>query len=204
MTELHRALSEIRSIRGQLARGMEFRGYGPGALAVTGLLAWLAAIAQWSWLGAHVTDIHAYLRVWVPTAVISFALIVVEAQPRARRVHGGLAPQMMRAALEQFLPPLSAAFLVTIVILLRAPGISWMLPGLWQVIFSLGVFASCRLLPRPIFAVGVWYLACGLGCLALGTRGEALSPWAMGIPFGLGQWMVSLALRYGYRDDDCT
>lgn len=202
MTELHRALSDIRSIRGQLARGMEFRGYGPMALAATGVAAWLAALVQWSWLGAGVRDIHAYLAVWVPTAVICFTIIVVEAQLRATRVHGGLAPQMMRAALEQFLPPLSVGLLLTVILCTRSPGVCWMLPGLWQLIFSLGVFASCRLLPAPIFAVGVWYMACGLACLALGRSGDALSPWAMGVPFGIGQVLVALALRRGYRQHE--
>jgi hypothetical protein len=201
MTELHRALSDIRSIRGQLARGMEFRGYGPRALAATGLAAWLAALVQWSWLGERVRDIHAYLAVWVPTAVICFTIIVVEAHRRATRVHGGLAPQMMRAALEQFLPPLSVGLLLTVIICTRSPGACWMLPGFWQLIFSLGVFASCRLLPAPIFAVGVWYMACGLGCLALG-KGGALSPWAMGVPFGIGQVLVAFALRHGYRQHE--
>jgi hypothetical protein len=200
MTELHRALSDIRSIRGQLARGMEFRGYGPATLAVTGFAAWLASLVQWSWLGAGVRDIHAYLSVWVPTAVICFTIIIVEAQRRAAREHAGLAPQMMRAALEQFLPPLSVGLLLTVIICTRSPGVDWMLPGLWQLIFSLGVFASCRLLPAPIFAVGIWYLACGCTCLALGT--EALSPWAMGVPFGIGQLLVALALHHGYRQNE--
>ena len=33
-----------------------------------------------------------------------------------------------------------------------------MLPGLWQVLYSLGIFASCRLLPRSMFGVAVFYL----------------------------------------------
>ena len=37
-----------------------------------------------------------------------------------------------------------------------------MLPGLWQILFSLGVFASCRLLPRATFGVAVFYLVAGL------------------------------------------
>ena len=40
-----------------------------------------------------------------------------------------------------------------------------MLPGLWQVLYSLGIFASCRLLPRAIFGVAVFYLHRGLGAL---------------------------------------
>jgi hypothetical protein len=66
----------------------------------------------------------------------------------------------------------------------------WMLPGIWQVIFSLGVFSSCRFLPRPMLAAGAWYLLTGLVCIALGGV-RALSPWGMGIPFGAGQLLVA-------------
>ena len=65
-----------------------------------------------------------------------------------------------------------------------------MLPGLWQVIFSLGVFSSCRFLPRPMVAAGAWYLLTGLVGIALGD-GRAFSPWAMGIPYGAGQLLVA-------------
>jgi hypothetical protein len=65
-----------------------------------------------------------------------------------------------------------------------------MLPGLWQVIFSLGVFASCRFLPRPVAAAGAWYLLTGLFCLSLGDA-RALSPWAMGVPYAVGQLLVA-------------
>lgn len=72
-----------------------------------------------------------------------------------------------------------------------------MLPGLWQVLFSLGVFASCRFLPRATFWVGVWYLATGMGCLAIGPDVPA-SPWEMGIPFGVGHLLVAGVLQFGY------
>jgi hypothetical protein len=71
---------------------------------------------------------------------------------------------------------------------------------LWELIFSLGVFASCRFLPRQMFAVGVWYLAAGLYCLAVGSAGRELSPWAMGIPFGIGQLLVAAVLHFGYEE----
>ena len=58
--------------------------------------------------------------------------------------------------------------------------------GLWQIFYSLGIFASCRLLPRPTFWVAVFYLGTGLAVLALAHGEAALSPWAMGLPFGAG------------------
>ena len=97
---------------------------------------------------------------------------------------------MIRMAVEQFLPSAITGFFLTIVLVRFVPTAQWMLPGLWQIIFSLGVFSSCRFLPRPMLAAGAWYLLTGLTCLALdGNR--ALSPWAMGIPFGAGQLLVA-------------
>jgi hypothetical protein len=119
---------------------------------------------------------------------------------RARRVHSGLAMEMIQAAAEQFLPAIVVGLLLTVVLLRIAPQDSWMLPGLWEVIFSLGVFASCRFLPRQMFGVGAWYLAAGLVCLLIASGHHALSPWAMGIPFGIGQLLVAAVLRYGFED----
>ena len=56
---------------------------------------------------------------------------------------------MIRIAVEQFLPALGAGLLLTFTLQRVAPAQLWMLPGLWQVIFSLGIFASCRFLPEP-------------------------------------------------------
>jgi hypothetical protein len=65
-----------------------------------------------------------------------------------------------------------------------------MLPGMWQIIFSLGIFSSCRFLPRPMIVAGAWYLLTGLSCLAMGGN-RALLPWTMGISYGAGQLLVA-------------
>lgn len=201
MTDLHKALAEIDAIRGQMARGTEFRGYGPATLAATGVLAFLAAAAQSHWLKAPVRDIAAYLAIWIATAAVSVILIAIETVRRARRVHSGLAREMIHSAVDQFLPALVAGLLLTVVLVRYAPQSVWMLPGLWQVIFSVGVFSSCQFLPRPMFAVGVWYLAAGLTCLAVGSGAWALSPWTMGVPFGVGQLLVATVLLYWEADE---
>jgi hypothetical protein len=200
-TELQQALAEISAIRGQLARGMEFRGYGPGTLAATGVLAQLAAGVQALWLEDAARTVNAWLTLWVGTAALSLIIIAVETVARARRVHSGLAMQLVHAALEQFLPAIVAGLLLTVVLWRSAPQALWLLPGLWQVLFSLGVFSSCRFLPRPMFAVGLWYLATGLACLVVGGGSRAFSPWLMGVPFGVGQLLVAAVLQFGYRRD---
>ena len=200
MKELQRALSEIQSIRCQVARGTEFRGYGPASIAVSGILALLVAALQAEWMARHAIDLVVWLGVWAGAAAISVLLTGIETFSRARRVHVGFAREMVQSAVEQFLPAVMVGFLLTVVMVRVAPHQCWMLPGLWELIFSLGVFASCRFLPRQMFAVGVWYLVAGLYCLAAGSVTQALSPWAMGIPFGLGQLMVAAVLQFGYGD----
>ena len=69
-----------------------------------------------------------------------------------------------------------------------------MLPGLWQIVFSLGIFASCRALPRAMFGAGVWYLAAGLASLAFANDARAFSPYAMAVPYGLGQFYIAIVL----------
>jgi hypothetical protein len=200
MQDLRKALAEIDAIRGQVARVTLFRGYGPATVAATGLLAVLAAVAQAEYIAEPGRALASYLRLWVGTAALSLALIGLEAILRARRDQSTRSLPMLRSAVEGFLPAIAAGALLTLVLARGRAEDFWLLPGLWQVIFSLGVFSSCRLLPRPMLAVGLWYLVCGLLLVARGNGGHALSPWAMGVPFGVGQLMVAAVLRLGYRE----
>jgi hypothetical protein len=198
MGDLDRALAEIKRIRCQVARDTQFRGYGPASISATGVLALVVAACQSHWM-KNGTDFQAFAAVWVGTALVSVALVVAQMTIRARRVHLGFAVEMVHSAVEQFLPALVVGFLLTAVVLRAAPKEAWMLPGLWQVLFSLGVFASCRFLPRLTFAVGVWYLIAGLASLVFQSGSQSLLPWTMGIAFGVGQLLVAAVLHYGFE-----
>jgi len=200
MTELQQALAEISAIRAQVARGTQFRGYGPLSIASSGVLALLVAAAQVHWLRDSMRDVAGFLVIWISTAAVSVILATLDTVGRARRVHLGFAGAMLQSAVGQFLPPMIAGFLLTAVVTWAAPQNIWMLPGLWELVFSLGVFASCRFLPRQMLAAGAWYLACGLICLIIESDRQILSPWAMGIPFGLGQLFIATILYYGSED----
>lgn len=195
MKDLDKALGDISSIRRLVAQSTEFRGYGPTTLAVTGLIAGAAAVGQSIWLPQPVEDIYEYLAIWISTAGVSGALIATQMWTRSRRMHSDLAADMIRMAVEQFLPSVFAGAALTVVLALLRPDALWLMPGLWQIIFALGVFSSCRFLPRPMLSAGAWYLLTGLGCVALGDA-RAFSPWAMGIPFGIGQLLVAAVLYF--------
>jgi hypothetical protein len=201
MNDLYKALGDISSIRRQMASTTEFRGYGPATLATTSVFAILAAGAQALWLPDSGNHISTYLSIWIVTAVLSAALTGVQMYTRTRRIHSGLSDEMLRMAVVQFLPAAGAGLLLTIVFLRYVPLAIWMLPGLWQVTFSLGVFSSCRFLPRPMIAAGAWYLLTGLSCIAIGGS-RALSPWTMGISYGAGQLLVAAILFFNSEEDE--
>lgn len=203
MSDLRQALAEINAIRTQVARDTQFRGYGPVSIAASGVLA-LSVAALQSRFSREAFEFPAFLSVWVVTAATTVVMTAIETIFRSRRVHSGLANQMLYAAVEQFLPAVIIGILLTVVVMRVAPHDDWMLPGLWQLMFSLGIFASCRFLPRPMMAVAVWYLVCGLTCLTFESEAKVISPWIMGIPFGLGQLGVAGVLRFcfdGSGDD---
>ena len=199
MRDLDRALADISEIRSQLARGEQFRGYGAATLAATGAFAALAGLVQARWLPDAAQKPLAYVALWSGTAAVSVLVIGLETFMRSRRVHSGMAQEMLLNAVEQFLPAGVAGVLLTAVLLRFAPEALWMLPGLWQVVFALGVFASCRFLPRPMLLVGGWYLATALACLVLARGPDAFSPWAMGASFAIGQLTVAAILQITSR-----
>jgi hypothetical protein len=200
MSELRQALAEISAIRTQVARETQFRGYGPRSTAATGALAILVASVQSLWFKASHGDARVFLMVWVSTAVVAAGVSAWETYVRTRKVHFGFSREMIQVAIEQFLPAMVVGLMLTVVLVRVAPQVLWMLPGLWQLSFSLGIFASCRFLPRPMFAVGLWYLVAGLACLAVEGGPHEFSPWTMGIPFGIGQLFLAAVLKYGYED----
>jgi hypothetical protein len=53
-----------------------------------------------------------------------------------------------------------------------------------------------------MIAVAVWYLAAGLACLAFAGGAHALSPWAMGVPFLVGQLLAALVLKQSFGGGD--
>ncbi len=202
MKDLNEALTEITAIRRQIVRTAEFRGYGPVTVAMTGLVAIAAAVVQARFFPAAAHDVATYLILWISTAVVAISLIGFEMVIRSRTIHSSLAQEMVLHAVEQLVPSGVAGALVSAVLIKAAPEAVWMLPGLWQILFSLGVFASARFLPRAIFVVAVWYLFAGLVCLSWAATQRALSPWMMGLPYGIGQLLAAAILQWSETGTD--
>lgn len=202
MRDLDKALADIVAIRSQIARDTAFRGFGAATIAATGVLALAVAAGQAVWLGDAGARPGLFFGLWIAAALVAFTLIGIEAVRRTRRLHSGIADAMVWNAIEVFLPAAGAGACLALVIARFAADAVWMLPGLWQVLVGLGLFASARILPRAVQGVGAWYLLAGLFVLAVGGGSHALSPWGMGLPFLIGQaWLAAIVHRAARGSD---
>ena len=202
MRDLDKALADIFAIRSQIAAGTAFRGYGPAAVAATGGLALATAIVQFLWLDDPTGHPLVFFAGWAAAALVSGGMIWTEMQARSHRHHSGLADAMIHQAVEQFLPAGAAGVLLAVMLWKFAPETLWLLPGLWQVLVSLGIFASVRSLPRTVAFAGAWYFVAGFATLLLASQSHALSPWTMGLPFAIGQLLMAAILHFASGDHD--
>lgn len=195
--ELRDAIDQITTIRSQLAATEHLRSLRAVPVAVSGLLAIAAAIAQPLCCEDPRLDLAAYLWLWCGTAVFSGVLASVVVARRAFACPGALSVANAKLAAMQFAPNLLVGIVVTWFVAARLPEHAWLLPGLWQLLFGLGNLAAHRLLPAPALVVGVLFLTSGTACLWF--EQQAFDPWAMGLPFATGQLTLAAILWWHHE-----
>jgi hypothetical protein len=195
--ELRDAIDQISTIRTQLAATERLRSLRAVPVAVSGLLALLAALAQTWWLADPLEYPRRYLLLWCGAALASAIVASAIVVRRVTRSSDSLSAANARLAALQFMPCLVAGAVVTWFVVTRMYDRLWLLPGLWQLLFGLGNLAAHRLLPAPAFLVGVMFLGSGTCCLWFEER--ALEPWAMGLPFAAGQLSLAAILWWHHE-----
>ena len=193
--DLREALAQITEIRERLAYGQTCVGFRSLPVAASGLLAFAAAVAQWLWLAPLPGGAAAFLTLWVGVAVCTTVLAGAEMAWRTWQSRSRMTRQVNWLAVEQFLPCLVAGAVVTLLVAQELPEAVWTLPGLWAILYSLGLFAAQRQLPTPIHHVASYYLVTGTLCLAAGPHGLTAAA-AMALTFGCGQLAVAAVLYW--------
>jgi hypothetical protein len=195
--ELRDAIDQITTIRTQLAATERLRSLRAVPVALSGAMAFAAALVQQQLLTDPAHDLARYLMLWIGTALLSGIAGAATVVRAAQRSESALGLANARHASLQFAPSLVAGAIVTAFIALRMPEHLWLLPGLWQILFGLGNLAAQLLLPAPARLVGALFLASGALCLWLGEA--ALDPWAMGLPFTVGQLSLAAILWWHHE-----
>jgi len=186
------ALDQIATIHEHLAKGEVYNGYRPAPVAISGVYGLLAAVLQAQFVAGD--DPPSFVRYWLVVAVISalvggsvtiFNYLLRDDDFSRRRT---------RMVVAQFMPCLAAGGAVTTGLFLAGPGLIRFLPGLWAVLFSLGIFSSRPYLPRTAGWVALFYLGAGFGLLCWAPEAMSMAGWGVGVTFGIGQFATALVL----------
>ena len=192
---IDQALEDLAEIRSSLNRAETFRGYRSASILATAFLAWLGCLLQFRWVNPESPTLSDFLGVWIRIAVFCAVLSFGEVVVRYWR-SGPMFRHMTRSAVGPMIPALLTGFALTVVIAGYAQEVGWILPGLWAIVFGLGVAASARFLPKMVMLVACYFVVCGLASIVLSTRGWAYSPWLMGVSFGGGQMLMAAVLYW--------
>jgi hypothetical protein len=186
------ALGQIALIHDHLARAEVYRGFHPFGVALSGLVGLAAAAAQ-PWLVAP-DDAAAFVRYWLVVAAVGAGVGISRALDAYLRREDEFARRRTRRVIGQFLPCVAAGLTVTVALARSEPLVSY-LPGLWAVLFALGVFSARPYLPHATGWVGLYYLMVGGLCLAAPPESLTRAGWAVGLTFAAGQLATARVLR---------
>jgi len=196
------ALNEVRALQSQVAGAGRYCCYRSATILTSGLAALMAAVVQSMWIPHPQEHLGRYLLLWVGVATASVAITGAEILLRYLRSDSPHAQRQTAAAVRQFVPCIVAGALLTWAISKFGSEHTALLPALWAIIFSLGVFASAQQLPRGGYIVATYYLMAGLICLRWGQGAQALAPWTMVLTFGVGQSITAVVLYRQQEDAD--
>ncbi len=194
--ELREALSQVAEIRLRMAESELFHGYRALPIAISGVLAIAGGRVQPLVVPAPLQDPRTFVLLWGSIALLSIAIAAATMLTRDCLAGPSQTRALTWIAVRHFLPCLLSGAAVTLAIIRLAPDAAWLLPGLWQLFFAQGIFASSRLLPRAVYFAGGFYFIAGSCNFFIWQGGNAMSPWAMAIPFGLGQFAVAAILYW--------
>ena len=200
MTEYSRALEQIAEIHEHLAKTEVYRGWRSVPVASSALVG--LAAAAWQSASAKPLDAWSFTIFWLAVGIVALVIgcseivwhYAMRATPGERR--------RSRAVVGQFLPALVAGALATPAVIQVNPSLVKLLPGLWALLFGVAVFAARPFVPRASGWVALYYFAAGLFLLWRAPGVDALSPWAVGVTFGIGQLFAAAALYWSIERPD--
>jgi hypothetical protein len=217
--EIQRALDQISEIHGHLAKTDVYRGYRAVPVAFAGVLALVVAAVQ-TRLAGNGSPLS-FVLWWVGVALIGAVTSGGGILYSYVRQESEFARRRTRTAVGQLLPCLVAGAVITVPMTMGGSRCIAFLPGLWAMLFSLGIFASRPYLPRIMGWIALYYLVAGAVLLAMafppmsgsgwGTDSAfevgpstSLSPWGMGLTFGVGQLLSGIVLYWNLEREDVS
>ncbi len=193
MTDVEHALSQIASIRAQVAGSTRFSGIAPISNMLTGFFTILVTLFFSD--QKTLLEPSRFVLFWGGYLLLMTLFGTVSTTVRAYRVHGKRAPYMLAAALHRVFPFFAAGGTISWIVCNFSVESIMLLPGLWLMFIGMAGFSMMTILPHAIIIASAWFFLWGAIVMMLGVQAEAVSHWMVGVPLGGGQIAVAIILR---------
>jgi hypothetical protein len=184
-----RAMDNLRYIRETMERAGSFTAVSGWGVVTIGATALIAA-----WVASRSAAPVTWLVVWVVEALLALAIGVISVARKARAAGMPLLSGPGRKVALSLSPPLLAGAALTAV--LFHGGLFALLPGMWLLLFGVGIVAAGSFSVRIVPVMGMSFMLLGMIAFLLpGSWGNALMALGFGglhILFGF-----LIARRYG-------
>jgi hypothetical protein len=190
------ALDQLDQIHDQLTRSEVYRGFRVPGVTAVGIVALLAASGEQFFPGT--TAGSGFVIYWVVSAGICGLIGTATAVHLYSTREDSFARRRTRRVMAQFSPCILGGAVVTVA-LCRVPEMVSFLPGIWGIIFGLGLIAARPHLPSGIGLVGLGYVVTGAAFLLRVSPNDNPSGWAVGLEFGVGHLLTAYVL---WREDE--
>lgn len=197
--EIDKALNQLSEIHRHLSKSEVYRGINPIALTAAGVMALLAGCIQYFYfsdMSPRIFVIYwgsvAFINIVVALCFIGYNFIYRENRFDRRKTLNTIG---------QFFPVIIAGFIITLAIsATNKSGISY-LPGIWAILFGLGIFSVRPYLDKQFIWVAVFFFIAGCKLLIMAVDNSSLSPWGMSITFSVGM-IISSVILYWFDERD--
>lgn len=194
--QIHQALSQVKELQQAILDKQRFKGYSGRARAISGSLALLAAFVMSSSRFPQTENAHisGWGLVFLLGLLLNFGVLVhwFLFNPGVKRDIRKLKP-----TIDAF-PSFFVGGVLTIVMIYNNQ--YHFLFGTWMCLFGLANLSSRHVLPRKIWAVGLFYILCGTVFLLL-PHISIQNPWPVGIVFFIGEWAGGIVLHFDNASD---
>jgi hypothetical protein len=184
---VHEALDTVNRIHEHLTRAEVYRGFRVPAVAAVALLGFGAAVV------APLFPAVPFVWYWSLVALAGGLIGFTSALHAYFYREDEFARRRTRRVMAQFAPCILSGCAVTLGIA-RVPDQNVLLPGLWAVLFGLGIIAARPHLPPETGLVGLGYVVVGAALLLSASSGRDPSAWSVGGVFGLGHLATAFVL----------
>ncbi|MBL8821683.1 MAG: hypothetical protein JNJ77_03775 [Planctomycetia bacterium] len=191
-SRLSDALSNITEIHAHLAKSEIYAGVQAKPVLLSAFLGLTAACLQDRIIPSP--DALQFVCFWITTAGICAGVAAIGAVIAYFFYDDHLGRRHARIVASQLAPSLAAGVFLVLALLPHLHQCIGLFPGLWAILYALGLFSVRPYMPRATGWVGLYFILTGTLLLNLLPMDQVPSPWSIAVIFAAGQAGLALVL----------